>query len=128
MRVCVGIPAGTPKAGILVMCHGPGVDAFVADRVDALAKHGYLAAAPDLFHRQPEGGDVMARIGKLRDDEIIDPFFTTKDVGRGTGQGLSISRTMIERHGGSLTFETEVGRGTTFHLRLPIESTARRAA
>jgi carboxymethylenebutenolidase len=71
MRVCIGTPPGTPKANILVMCHGPGVDQFVADRVDALAKHGYLAAAPDLFHRQPEGGDTMARVGKLRDAEII---------------------------------------------------------
>jgi carboxymethylenebutenolidase len=71
MRVCVGTPSGTPKAGILVMCHGPGVDRFVADRVDALAEHGYLAAAPDVFHRQPADDDVMARIGKLRDDEII---------------------------------------------------------
>jgi PAS domain S-box-containing protein len=52
---------------------------------------------------------------------IFDPFFTTKDVGRGTGQGLAIARTMVvERHGGALTFETEAGRGTTFHVRLPI--------
>jgi signal transduction histidine kinase len=52
---------------------------------------------------------------------IFDPFFTTKDVGRGTGQGLAIARTMVvERHGGALTFETEPGRGTTFHVRVPI--------
>lgn len=71
MRVCVGTPTGQPKAGVLVMCHGPGVDRFMVDRVDALAEHGYLAACPDLFHRQPAGGDVMERIGKLRDDEIL---------------------------------------------------------
>jgi signal transduction histidine kinase len=52
---------------------------------------------------------------------VFDPFFTTKEVGRGTGQGLALARTMVvERHGGSLTFETEPGRGTTFHVRLPI--------
>jgi signal transduction histidine kinase len=52
---------------------------------------------------------------------IFDPFFTTKDVGRGTGQGLAIARTMVvERHGGALTFETEAGHATTFHVRLPI--------
>ena len=57
--------------------------------------------------------DVAAR--------VFDPFFTTKEVGRGTGQGLAIARTMIvERHGGALTFDTEPGRGTTFHVRLPI--------
>ncbi len=55
-------------------------------------------------------------------DRIFDPFFTTKEVGRGTGQGLAIARTVVERHKGTLTFESEVGRGTTFSLRLPIES------
>jgi len=53
---------------------------------------------------------------------IFDPFFTTKEVGRGTGQGLAIARSVItEKHGGSLTFESEVGRGTTFFVRLPID-------
>ena len=52
---------------------------------------------------------------------IFDPFFTTKGVGKGTGQGLAIAHSVIaERHGGSLTFETEVGKGTTFVIRLPI--------
>ncbi|MEO7732924.1 MAG: ATP-binding protein [Kofleriaceae bacterium] len=51
---------------------------------------------------------------------IFDPFFTTKEVGKGTGQGLSIAWAMVkERHGGELTFETEVGKGTTFVVRLP---------
>jgi PAS domain S-box-containing protein len=54
-------------------------------------------------------------------DKIFEPFFTTKEVGRGTGQGLAIARSIVvEKHGGSLTFDTEVGRGTTFHIRLPI--------
>jgi len=54
-------------------------------------------------------------------DRIYDPFFTTKDVGRGTGQGLAIARQIVvERHGGSIEFETRAGRGTTFHVRLPV--------
>jgi len=54
-------------------------------------------------------------------DRVYDPFFTTKDVGRGTGQGLALARRIVvERHGGSLTFETKVGLGTTFHVRLPV--------
>jgi len=57
--------------------------------------------------------DVRAR--------IFDPFFTTKEVGRGTGQGLAIARTVVvDKHGGTLHFETEVGKGTTFFIRLPI--------
>jgi two-component system NtrC family sensor kinase len=54
-------------------------------------------------------------------NKIFDPFFTTKEVGRGTGQGLSIARaTVVTRHGGTLSFETCVGRGTTFFVRLPV--------
>jgi two-component system, NtrC family, sensor kinase len=50
---------------------------------------------------------------------VFDPFFTTKPVGRGTGQGLTIARSTVDRHGGTLTFETAVGRGSTFIIRLP---------
>jgi PAS domain S-box-containing protein len=54
--------------------------------------------------------------------KIFDPFFTTKKVGKGTGQGLAIAYTAVaERHDGSITFETETGRGTTFKIKLPIE-------
>jgi two-component system NtrC family sensor kinase len=54
--------------------------------------------------------------------KIFDPFFTTKEVGRGTGQGLGIARRIVERHRGRLTFTTAMGQGTTFLVRLPIES------
>jgi signal transduction histidine kinase len=54
-------------------------------------------------------------------ERIFDPFFTTKDIGRGTGQGLAIARTIVsERHGGTLSFDTTVGKGTTFYVRLPV--------
>ena len=51
---------------------------------------------------------------------IFDPFFTTKEVGRGTGQGLAIARSVVDRHKGTLTFCSEVGKGTTFCIGLPI--------
>jgi two-component system NtrC family sensor kinase len=52
---------------------------------------------------------------------IFEPFFTTKDVGKGTGQGLSIIYgSIVKRHEGTVRFETETGRGTSFILRLPI--------
>jgi signal transduction histidine kinase/DNA-binding response OmpR family regulator len=52
--------------------------------------------------------------------KVFDPFFTTKAVGKGTGQGLAIAHAVIvKKHGGELTFETEVGKGTTFIIRLP---------
>ncbi len=54
-------------------------------------------------------------------DKIFEPFFTTKEVGHGTGQGLTIVRSIVvEKHGGTVTFNSEVGRGTTFVIRLPI--------
>jgi signal transduction histidine kinase len=52
---------------------------------------------------------------------VFDLFFTTKEVGVGTGQGLAISHAIVaEKHGGTICFESEVGRGTTFIVRLPI--------
>ncbi len=52
---------------------------------------------------------------------IFEPFFTTKEVGRGTGQGLAMARTIIEeKHGGYIDFATEVGKGTTFIVGLPL--------
>jgi len=54
---------------------------------------------------------------------IFDPFFTTKEVGRGTGQGLAISHAVIvEKHGGSISYETETEKGTTFIIQLPIQN------
>jgi len=54
-------------------------------------------------------------------DKVFDPFFTTRPVGEGTGQGLAIARNVIVgRHNGTLTFETQDGIGTVFTIRLPI--------
>jgi PAS domain S-box-containing protein len=53
---------------------------------------------------------------------IFDPFFTTKEVGKGTGQGLAIAQNIIvHKHGGKIYFETTVGEGTSFYIRLPLE-------
>ena len=58
--------------------------------------------------------------------KVFDHFFTTKEVGKGTGQGLTIARSIVvEKHGGTLEFETEVGQGSTFIVRLPIDEAVR---
>lgn len=51
---------------------------------------------------------------------IFGPFFTTKATLRGTGLGLSVSKGIIEEHGGHITVESAVGLGTTFSVHLPI--------
>ncbi len=56
---------------------------------------------------------------------VFDPFFTTKEIGKGTGQGLAIARSVVvDKHGGTIHFETAEGRGTTFVIRLPKEGKA----
>ncbi|MGE0404393.1 MAG: sensor histidine kinase, partial [Kofleriaceae bacterium] len=79
-----------------------------------------------------EDGDIVIEISDtgagIKDSirmKVFEPFFTTKPVGRGTGQGLAISRAVIERHGGTLDFTSVVGKGTTFSIRLPITRDAR---
>jgi signal transduction histidine kinase len=52
-------------------------------------------------------------------DQVFLPFFTTKPVGKGTGQGLAIVHSVVVRHGGSIEFTSEEGRGTVFTVRLP---------
>jgi PAS domain S-box-containing protein len=56
---------------------------------------------------------------------IFDPFFTTKETGKGTGQGLAIARSVVvDKHKGSIHFETEEGKGTTFIIRMPHDGQA----
>ncbi len=67
--------------------------------------------------------DTGGGIPEVVRPRIFEPFFTTKEYGDGTGQGLAISRSIIvNKHGGSLTFETEAGKGTTFIVCLPLKN------
>jgi PAS domain S-box-containing protein len=65
--------------------------------------------------------DTGAGIPEAIRSRIFEPFFTTKAVGEGTGQGLALAHSaVVRRHGGKIWFETEVGKGTTFFIRLPL--------
>ena len=68
--------------------------------------------------------DTGVGIDKADQERIFDPFYTTKEPGRGTGQGLAIAhRIVTKKHGGTLGVESELGKGTAFILRLPLEET-----
>jgi signal transduction histidine kinase len=56
--------------------------------------------------------------------KVYDPFFTTKEVGRGTGQGLSIAHSILDKHCGSIDVTSHVGTGTEFVLSIPIAGRA----
>ena len=64
--------------------------------------------------------DTGCGIPKEHLHRIFEPFFTTKPVGQGTGLGLSVSYSIVRRHGGSIEVESEVGRGSRFTIRLPV--------
>ena len=67
--------------------------------------------------------DTGAGIPEAIRPRVFELFFTTKAVGKGTGQGLSVAHTIVvKRHQGRIWFETELGKGTTFFVRLPLEA------
>ena len=89
--------------------------------------HGSAQKGTINISTRMEGDFVQIRISDngcgIREDirsRIFDPFFTTKDVGKGTGQGLAISHSVIvKKHGGTIDFESKLGEGTTFVIKLP---------
>jgi two-component system NtrC family sensor kinase len=80
------------------------------------------------IHTRRDGDQVEVRVSDTgtgipaaHRQKVFEPFFTTKGVGKGTGQGLSIVYSnIVKRHGGTVSFETETDRGTTFIIRLPV--------
>ncbi|MBV6470781.1 MAG: Sensor histidine kinase RcsC [Nitrospirae bacterium] len=95
---------------------------LVLNAVQAMRTGGVLS-----IQTAVEGGDCVVRI---RDSgcgispsvlpRIFDPFFTTKNEGEGTGLGLSVSLGIVERHGGKISVDSEVGKGTTFTVSIPL--------
>jgi PAS domain S-box-containing protein len=95
----------------------------VSDAVTGTSRRGTIAIETRLDGEEVEISirDTGTGIPEAVRARIFDPFFTTKEVGRGTGQGLALAwRIIKEKHGGDVTFDTKVGEGTTFRVRLPV--------
>jgi len=99
----------------------------IGDVVEGTDKKGcirvetHLDSTPDGDWAEVLISDTGTGIPEGVRERIFEPFFTTKPVGKGTGQGLALARSVVvEKHGGALTFDTEMGRGTTFHVRIPV--------
>lgn len=65
--------------------------------------------------------DTGCGMSKEHLSKLFTPFFTTKEPGKGTGLGLAISYGIVQSHNGEIDVESEVGKGSTFRIRLPFE-------
>jgi two-component system, NtrC family, sensor kinase len=95
----------------------------IAERLGEGASKGKITITTELsdgeveLRIQDDGAGIPPAVAA----RIYDPFFTTKPVGKGTGQGLSIARSVVvDRHGGTIRFESTPGVGTCFFIRLPV--------
>lgn len=103
---------------------------ILKNAVDAMPAGGTITVSAGL--REQEIGscveirfrDTGVGIPPQHLPRIFDPFFTTKDVGNGTGLGLSVSYGIVRAHGGSIDVTSEVGKGTTFIIALPVKRDA----
>jgi signal transduction histidine kinase len=97
---------------------------MIVNAADAMDGNGKLDLAtrfdPVDQYIEVEFKDTGHGIVKENLEKIFDPFFTTKDTGHGVGLGLAISFGIIKEHNGTISVESEVGKGTTFVVRLPV--------
>ncbi|MFQ6137463.1 MAG: sensor histidine kinase, partial [Candidatus Hydrothermarchaeales archaeon] len=96
---------------------------LISNAIEAMPRGGRLTLSTKKEDGEIEIGIADTGVGIPKEDisKIFDPFFSTRGVGKGTGLGLSVSLGIIERHAGRIEVESEVGVGTKFTIKLPIE-------
>jgi two-component system, NtrC family, sensor kinase len=93
---------------------------------DAMPEGGVLGIRTSIVEGRIEIVVTDSGVGISREHikKIYDPFFTTKIAGKGTGLGLSVSYGIVQEHGGSISVESSLGRGTSFRLDFPLSRKA----
>lgn len=96
---------------------------ILSNAIDAIDNEGIITISTSVRNDQIQISicDTGKGIPDMLKDKIFEPFFTTKEVGKGTGLGLSISHGIIEKHRGSISFKSEVGKGSEFIINLPVK-------
>ena len=99
---------------------------MIVNAAEAMEGSGHLTIStrykPESDFVEIAFSDTGPGISEANQKKIFDPFFTTKDVGHGTGLGLAISYGIIKGHKGSISVESEIGRGATFIIGLPLRA------
>ena len=97
---------------------------LIANALDAMPQKGVLTISTRVVGNTVEisFADTGVGIPPEHLEKVFDAFFTSKPVERGTGLGLASNRRTVERHQGTTSVESEVGKGTTVAIRLPMQS------
>ena len=96
---------------------------FFVNAAQAIKDQGEITISTraDDSHVEIKISDTGKGIPKENLVKIFDPFFTTKEVGKGTGLGLNVAYNIIKKHKGTIDVESEVGKGTTFIIKIPVD-------
>lgn len=111
LNLCVNARDAMQDGGLLT------IETFLTDSENLKMGYSKSLAEKYVILRISDSGSGMSEKTKQR---IFEPFFTTKDIGKGTGLGLALAYSVIENHKGWIEVDSELGKGTTFFVYLPV--------